>query len=241
MIDSVIFDFWHTLVTFKDEERPKLLNKRVDGFQNVFNRHGYDLTKDEITDVIEDVANRCKNIRATEEREIPVSEMMRMVLKKANIEEDGEILNELSQVYSDAVFSIKLVLIDNVGEVLSHLKVDGMKLGIVSNTEHGTIEEKMLKSWHLYNYFDALVFSCRVGVRKPSPAIFHKVLASLKSKPENAIHVGDMPDIDVLGAKRAGIYAVYFKNGDKPYPSKLPKPDAVIEDLREIFDILYQK
>ena len=51
----------------------------------------------------------------------------------------------------------------------------------------------------------------------------------------------DMPDIDVLGAKRAGIFAVHFKTGDWPYPAELPKPDAVIEDLREIFDIIGPK
>jgi HAD superfamily hydrolase (TIGR01549 family) len=238
MIDSVLFDFWHTLVTFKDEERPKLLNRRVEGFQKVFNKHGYNFTKDEITNIAKDVASKCAHIRSTEEREIPVKEIIKMLLEEANVKEDDEIIAQLTQVYSNAVLAIKLILIDNVTEVLSHLKREGMKLGIVSNTEHGIIEEEMLKRWNLYDYFDAIVFSCRVGVRKPSPEIFHKILAILKSKPENTIHVGDMPDIDVLGAKRAGIYAVYFKNGNWPYPPEVPKPDAVIEDLREIFDII---
>jgi len=207
----------------------------------VFKRHGYNFTKDKITNIVKDVASKCKNIRATEEREIPAKEMIKMLLERANVKENSKIIAQLTQVYSDAVLFIKLILIDNVTEVLSRLKKDGLKLGIVSNTEHGIIEEEMLKRWNLYDYFDAIVFSCRVGMRKPSPEIFHKMLTILKSKPENTIHVGDMADIDVLGAKRAGIYAVYFKNGNWPYPTELPKPDAVIEDLREIFDIISTK
>ena len=55
---------------------------------------------------------------------------------------------------------------------------------------------------------DAVVHSSRAGSAKPDPGIFSAALARLDVAPGEALHVGDEPVEDVLGARSAGLRAV---------------------------------
>ena len=44
-----------------------------------------------------------------------------------------------------------------------------------------------------------------MGVEKPDPRIFHLALKELGVKPGEAVHVGDFYQVDVLGARKAGL------------------------------------
>jgi putative hydrolase of the HAD superfamily len=50
--------------------------------------------------------------------------------------------------------------------------------------------------------------SALVGVEKPDPAIFRAALNALNVAPKEAVFVGDLYDVDVVGARAAGIEAV---------------------------------
>ena len=52
---------------------------------------------------------------------------------------------------------------------------------------------------------ECVVDSGNVGVMKPDPRIFHAAVDLLGVDPEQVWYVGDMPAIDVVGARRAGI------------------------------------
>jgi len=79
-----------------------------------------------------------------------------------------------------------------------------------------------------------MVFSDELGLRKPQPDIFNEALRLLDVKPKETIHIGDNPELDVVGAKAANIYVIYLKQSGEPYPDGLPKPDAVATSLREV-------
>jgi len=50
--------------------------------------------------------------------------------------------------------------------------------------------------------------SALVGVEKPDPAIFRAALAAIGVAPAEALYVGDLYDVDVVGARAAGMEAV---------------------------------
>jgi HAD superfamily hydrolase (TIGR01509 family) len=91
-------------------------------------------------------------------------------------------------------------------EALSRLRQAGLKLGVVSNSD-GRVEQA-LQAAGLREYFDVVVDSALVGVEKPDPRIFHAALQQLGVAPEEALYVGDLYEVDVLGAKAAGLDAV---------------------------------
>jgi len=89
---------------------------------------------------------------------------------------------------------------------LARLKAAGLLLGIVSNSE-GRVEEA-LEAAGLRDYFDVVVDSGILGIEKPDPRIFQAALQALRVAPEEALYVGDLYEVDVLGAQAAGIEAV---------------------------------
>lgn len=95
---------------------------------------------------------------------------------------------------------------DDVVPVLRSLRRDGARLAVVSNwdsTLPGLLQRLALASW-----FDALVVSHLEGVEKPSPELFLRAVARLGGSPAEAIHVGDVPELDEAGAQAAGIESV---------------------------------
>jgi putative hydrolase of the HAD superfamily len=95
---------------------------------------------------------------------------------------------------------------DRSAESLSRLRQAGLKLGVVSNSD-GRVEQA-LEAAGLREYFDVVVDSALVGVEKPDPRIFHAALEALGVAPEEALYVGDLYEVDILGARAAGLEAV---------------------------------
>ena len=56
-------------------------------------------------------------------------------------------------------------------------------------------------------FFGTVVDSARVGYEKPDPRIFEHALRVSGAEPATTLHVGDLYDADILGARAAGIHA----------------------------------
>ena len=79
--------------------------------------------------------------------------------------------------------------------------------------------------------------SAVAGVEKPDPAIFRAALTALDVPPDQALYVGDLYEIDVLGANAAGMPAVLLAAGDE-----ITGPGcATIGSLRALADDLLKE
>jgi putative hydrolase of the HAD superfamily len=113
-------------------------------------------------------------------------------------------------------------------ESLDRLRAAGLRLGVVSNSD-GRVEQA-LRAAGLRHYFDVVVDSALIGVEKPDPRIFQAALSALGVAPEEALYVGDLYEIDVLGARAAGIEAVLLGRSEAgSHPSC--RTASSIEDL----------
>ena len=102
--------------------------------------------------------------------------------------------------------SLWRVVEPGTADVLAELRRRGLTLAVISNSD-GRIEADLIASG-LGAHFAFVLDSAVVGVEKPDVAIFAMALARLGVLPEQAVYVGDVYAIDVLGARRAGIEAV---------------------------------
>jgi HAD superfamily hydrolase (TIGR01549 family) len=98
--------------------------------------------------------------------------------------------------------------------VLEELRVQGLKLGLVSNTGRNLDE---FVAHHRLDV-DAAIGSGAFGRTKPHPTIFRAVLERLAIEPAEAAMVGDSPEDDVDGARAAGIEAAFLLDRDDRYP-----------------------
>lgn len=96
--------------------------------------------------------------------------------------------------------------------VLKILRKREFSLGVVSNATD--LARRVLDALGLTEYFDFIILSEEVGVRKPSSKIFHLAADMAGAKPSRTLYVGDRLATDVMGAKRAGMNSVLVDRVD---------------------------
>lgn len=96
-------------------------------------------------------------------------------------------------------------------ETLQQIKDAGYRVGIVSNAD-GRIA-RFLAYAGLDHYFDVIVDSGVFGIEKPDPRIFLHACEQLGVQPQETVFVGDIYEIDVMGARAAGLLPVLIMNG----------------------------
>jgi putative hydrolase of the HAD superfamily len=105
-------------------------------------------------------------------------------------------------------------------------------VGMITN---GLPEAQKLKleGAGLTGRFTPFIASGAVGVAKPDPGIFRAALNYGSVAPGRAVMVGNSYGSDVVGAKAAGMVAVWVNRDRESHPEG-PAPDHEIADLREL-------
>jgi putative hydrolase of the HAD superfamily len=119
-------------------------------------------------------------------------------------------------------------------EVLQQLKAKGYILCLVSNWDSRLV--KLCEGLGLDRFMDHYVISAMFGVAKPDSRIFREALRKTGVKAEEAVHIGDSLEDDILGANQAGIKAVWLDRSDRHGTLTKGQQDlvTVIRDLREL-------
>ena len=119
-----------------------------------------------------------------------------------------EVHRHLDSEFADAALWLRVI--DGCREGLRELADTGVRLGVVSNAD-GLMAQRLREREVLQVgpglgvEVDCVIDSGDVGVMKPDPRIFRMALEAMGIAPEDAWYVGDMPAIDVVGARRAGL------------------------------------
>ena len=117
------------------------------------------------------------------------------------------------------------------------------KLALISNFDHPPHVHRLLDELALRPFFDAVVVSGDVGVKKPDPAIFTPALEQTGLVADEALFVGDSPEDDVAGARAAGLRPVLIRRslgaGDSPAEPEWTEDGVrVVAGLREVIGLV---
>jgi len=94
----------------------------------------------------------------------------------------------------------------------------------------------------LSHHFKVSVAAHQLGVAKPDTAIFLEACRLLDVAPEDAVYVGDDVLLDVQGAQRAGLRAVWMnRTGSAKHLEHGVVPDAIVKDFDELIEWLKQE
>jgi HAD superfamily hydrolase (TIGR01662 family) len=122
--------------------------------------------------------------------------------------------------------------------VLQALRARGHRLGIVSNASDDDDVQTLVDNAQLRPYFDFILTSAKVEVRKPGSRIFKEALAYWDAQPEQAVMIGDTVTADVAGANQLGIASVWIlRRADTPEnhaAARQHRPGATIYALSEL-------
>jgi HAD superfamily hydrolase (TIGR01509 family) len=87
------------------------------------------------------------------------------------------------------------------------------RLGLLSNTDPLHVAH-FEATYSFVRHFTARVYSCRVGLSKPSPAIYHHALREVDAMPDEAMFIDDLQE-NVLAAASLGINAFHFTSTEE--------------------------
>jgi putative hydrolase of the HAD superfamily len=111
----------------------------------------------------------------------------------------------------ELVEAIRFDAYPDAAPALRELRERGLRLVAVSNWDCSL--PAVLERCGLGELLDGAVSSAVAGARKPDPAIFEPALALAGCEPDEALHVGDTPEEDVVGARAAGIRPLLLGRG----------------------------
>jgi len=96
----------------------------------------------------------------------------------------------------------------------------------------------------LARFFRHSLTSRSIGIAKPAPEIFQAACAYLELPPDAVLHVGDDPELDVAGARAAGLRCAWLNRASDGLASVAPisahpiSADLTVRDLHELADLL---
>ena len=231
MIKAVFFDLYFTLICYdppQEEIESGLLHKF--GIEASAEKLRQPLTK--ANDYIyREIAKKPLTRRSKEEVMALYAQFHRNVLKDAGIEAGENVVMGLLNGALQAQAKMKLALYNDVIPTLDALKKRGLKVGLISNIERnmsGALNELGLSA-----KLDVVVTSQDAGANKPQPEIFRFALQKAGVRPEEAAYIGDQYQIDVLGARGAGMKGILIdRAGNHESVTDCPRLKSLDEVIR---------
>ena len=206
-LKAVILDMGGTLVTGTlDSEGYQQAVKRV------MDMHGYNFQLRDVKRMIAAGLTELEKARSRN-KDMLFNDVYGIALKKLGVPPSEEILEDIHQEFRN---HFRSSLLPCVEDVLKELK-QSYKLAILSNSMSDQ-PRLFLQQQGLDTYFDLILCSGEVGVRKPDPRVFNHVLEKLGVEAGETVHVGDSVEADMVGAKNAGITGVWIRGGNGSWP-----------------------
>jgi putative hydrolase of the HAD superfamily len=122
-------------------------------------------------------------------------------------------------------------------ETLSTLTREGYRLGLLSNAGDEANVQRLIDKVAIRSYFDPILISAAIGLRKPNPEPFRSILDTWKLPESAVVMIGDLLEADILGAAHAGIHSIWLRGGDQSSNDSAsldPRPSAIANTLAEV-------
>ena len=88
------------------------------------------------------------------------------------------------------------------------------------------------------HFFERTIAARQVGALKPEPAIFRKVIEGTDLQAHEVVYVGDDPLLDVVGARGAGMQAIWIDRQASEWPPEIEPAAHTVRSLTELTQLL---
>jgi putative hydrolase of the HAD superfamily len=228
VIKAVFFDWFNTLTHF---EPP-----RAELYSWAFQQFGIELAPKVIMRGIlaadryyfEESAKSPVEKRSPEEQVEVYSHYPKAILAEEGIKVAEELPLKILKIVQQQFKGDALVLFDDVLSTLKTLKERRLILGLLTNATKDKLS--LHRKLGLEGYLDFVVTSQEAGADKPKPPIFLAALDRAGVEAFEAFHVGDQYQLDIVGARGAGINPILIDRCDLyPEVSNCPRIRSLTE------------
>ena len=129
-----------------------------------------------------------------------------------NYKISDSLIHTLAKEYIDFLPDHNALFVGAI-DILNYLKPKYQMHIITNGFEE--VQHKKMKNSDLLPFFDKIITSEEVGVKKPNPLIFNYALEKSGAMAEESIMIGDNFEADILGAKNVGMHTIFCEfNGE---------------------------
>lgn len=149
----------------------------------------------------------------------------------------GTLMREFPEAQGPMALWPRVEALPFVRETLETLHSDWL-LGLATNAadSDGPQIVEALRRVELDRSIDEIFCARRIGAHKPSAVYFDAVVSALGLPRNQIVMVGDDYEKDVLGARRAGLHALWFSEGGQSREEEAE--DWVLRDFRCLPELL---
>lgn len=219
-IKHIFFDLDHTLWDFETNS-----NKT---FSFIFERNDLQVNFNDFMEVYQPINFRYWKLF----REDKVSKAdlrygrLREAFDAIGFEANDEMIHVLSEEYITYLADHN-ALFENALDVLDYLKPQYSMHIITNGFEE--VQHRKLQNSNLLPFFDKVITSEKVGVKKPNPAIFEYAMELTGAGAHESVMIGDNFEADILGAMNVGMQAIFCKFNGEIATKEVPTVDNLIE------------
>jgi HAD superfamily hydrolase (TIGR01549 family) len=234
-VDAVLFDLFDTLLVLEPGEvcyerwllklHESLVKSRIDVTFEDFSRAYFEVRDNYYSESRQSLEEPHFKVRVAQ------------TLKKLgfNLDVSNPILSRATEAFAEE-FMRSASIEDGTISVLQKLR-RRHKLGLISNFSIPECGRELLNRFGLSKFFDLIVISGEINLRKPSPKIFEEALDALNVHPSKAAFIGDMLDLDIAGPKKVGMKTILIERRSMQGCSEV-KPDKIIKSLTELLSVI---
>jgi HAD superfamily hydrolase (TIGR01549 family) len=239
--NAIIFDLGRTLIYF-DGHWKQVEDQADQALADELEELGFEIEKNDFLSRFRDRVEQYYQAREEDYLEHTTQVVLKDILAECGYP------NVSQQVLRDALAAFYNVSQNHwktehdAHATLDILRARGFRMGMISNAADDADVQALVDQAQLRPYFDKILTSACVGLRKPDERIFNKLLDHWRLPASRVVMVGDMLNADILGARNAGIFSVWIKRRVNPETSRRDlqyiQPDAVIDTLSELPNLL---
>jgi HAD superfamily hydrolase (TIGR01549 family) len=174
--------------------------------------------------------------RGAQEREAFRLELMRRWLEAAGLPHDPETTRGMRLAYVSEFEEVPdyhhYRLFDDVLPALRMVRRAGIKTAVISNADDDVTV--VCVHFDFAPLMDLIVTSALVGYEKPDPRTYYAALEPLQVDPERALHIGDQPNSDVIGARGIGMGAVLLDRYGRHNGTDIPTVNTLTELAEQV-------
>jgi putative hydrolase of the HAD superfamily len=243
MIHGVIFDLGSTLIYNQhDLNWPLAFNRMRGDLVAALQAEGYPLDPAPFLARFATKVNEYSDQRQSDWVEYTMNWILNSTLAELNLPAPPRAVAQAAlaayYAYSESLWQP----VDGLHPTLRQLGAAGLRLGLISNAADDGNVQRLIDWAVLRPYFDPIVVSAVVGLRKPNPAIFERVLRAWNLPPAECVMVGDTLGADILGAQLSGLHNVWFSPHANHPANRAHRgniiPEVELEQLDELPGIL---
>ena len=179
---------------------------------------------------------------------LPTDDFFTLLLKKINLEIEYLVAHDM---WTPSNYEERAIAINNIALYCDNFARNQVKessytlkqlskkykMVIVSNF-YGNLHT-VLNSYDIAHYFDEIIESAVIGIRKPDPAIYKAGVRTIGFEAKECMVIGDSFTKDIIPGNEAGCQTIWFKGKewkDVEYDESLPS--YIVTSLKDVLKIL---